>query len=38
MSEILQIKRILNKDYESVNLVLFQEWFESFYKLSKLAE
>ena len=37
MSEILQIKSILNKDYESVNLVLFQEWIESFDKLSKLA-
>ena len=37
MSEILQIESILNKDYESVNLVLFQEWIESFDKLSKLA-
>ena len=37
MSEILQIESILNKDYESVNLVLFQEWIESFDKLSKLS-
>ena len=37
MSEIFQIESILNKDYESVNLVLFQEWIESFDKLSKLA-
>ena len=37
MSEILQLESILNKDYESVNLVLFQEWIESFDKLSKLA-
>ena len=37
MSEILQIESMLNKDYESVNLVLFQEWIESFDKLSKLA-
>jgi len=37
MSKILQIESILNKDYESVNLVLFQEWIESFDKLSKLA-
>jgi len=37
MSKILQIESILNKDYESVNLVLFQEWIESFDKLSKLS-
>ncbi len=29
MSEILQIESILNKDYESVNLVSFQEWVEN---------
>jgi len=34
MSEILQIESILNKDYESVNLVSFQEWVENIHKLS----
>ena len=37
MSEILQIKSILNKDYESVDLVSFQEWVENIHKLSKLS-
>ncbi|MFT7465699.1 MAG: hypothetical protein ACI9GY_000051 [Brevundimonas sp.] len=37
MSEILQIESILNKDYESVDLVSFQEWFENVNKLSKLS-
>jgi len=37
MSEILQIESILNKDYESVNLVSFQEWVENIDKLSKLS-
>jgi len=34
MSEILQIESILNKDYESVDLVSFQEWVENIHKLS----
>ena len=37
MSEILQIKSILNKDFESVDLVSFQEWVENIDKLSKLS-
>jgi len=37
MSEILQIKSILNKDYESVDLVSFQEWVENIDKLAKLS-
>ncbi len=37
MSEILQIESILSKDYESVDLVSFQEWFENVNKLSKLS-
>jgi len=37
MSEILQIESILNKDYESVDLVSFQEWIENIDKLSKLS-
>ena len=37
MSEILQIESILNKDYESVDLVSFQEWIENIEKLSKLS-
>ena len=37
MSEILQIESILNKDYESVDLVSFQEWVENIHKLSKLS-
>ena len=37
MSEILQIESILNKDYESVDLVSLQEWVENIHKLSKLS-
>ena len=37
MSEILQIESILNKDYESVDLVSLQEWVENIDKLSKLS-
>ena len=37
MSEILQIESILNKNYESINLVSFQEWVENIDKLSKLS-
>ena len=37
MSEILQIESILNKDYESVDLVSVQEWIENIDKLSKLS-
>ena len=37
MSEACQIERILNKDYESVDLVSFQEWIENIEKLSKLS-
>ena len=37
MGEVCQIERILNKDYESVDLVSFQEWIENIEKLSKLS-
>ena len=37
MSEACQIESILNKDYESVDLVSFQEWIENIEKLSKLS-
>jgi len=37
MSDILQLESILNKDYESVDLVAFQEWIENIDKLSKLS-
>ena len=37
MGEACQIERILNKDYESVDLVSFQEWVENIEKLSKLS-
>lgn len=37
MDEACQIERILNKDYESVDLVSFQEWIENIEKLSKLS-
>ncbi|MDC1317818.1 DUF934 domain-containing protein [Candidatus Thioglobus sp.] len=37
MGEACQIESILNKDYESVNLVSFQEWIENIEKLSKLS-
>jgi len=37
MGEAFQIERILNKDYESVDLVSFQEWIENIEKLSKLS-
>ena len=37
MSDILQLESILNKDYESVDLVSFQEWIENIDKLSKLS-
>jgi len=37
MSEILQIESILNKDFESIDLVSFQEWIENIDKLSKLG-
>ena len=37
MSEILQIESILNKDYESVDLISFQEWIENIDELSKLS-
>ena len=36
MGEACQIESILNKDYESVDLVSFQEWIENIEKLSKL--
>ena len=37
MGEACQIESILNKDYESVGLVSFQEWIENIEKLSKLS-
>jgi uncharacterized protein (DUF934 family) len=37
MGEACQIESILNKDYESVDLVSFQEWTENIEKLSKLS-
>ena len=37
MGEACQIQSILNKDYESVDLVSFQEWIENIEKLSKLS-
>jgi uncharacterized protein (DUF934 family) len=37
MGEACQIERILNKDFESVDLVSFQEWIENIEKLSKLS-
>jgi uncharacterized protein (DUF934 family) len=37
MSKACQIGSILNKDYESVDLVSFQEWVENIEKLSKLS-
>jgi len=37
MGEVCQIESILNKDYESVDLVSFQEWIENIEKLSKLS-
>ena len=37
MGEACQIESILNKDYESVDLVSFQEWVENIEKLSKLS-
>ena len=37
MGEACQIESILNKDYESVDLVSFQEWIENIEKLSKLS-
>ena len=37
MGEACQIERILNKDYESIDLVSFQEWIENIEKLSKLS-
>ena len=37
MGEVCQIESILNKDYESVNLVSFQEWLKNIEKLSKLS-
>ena len=37
MSDILQLESILNKDYESVDLVSFQEWIENIDELSKLS-
>ena len=37
MGEAGQIQSILNKDYESVDLVSFQEWIENIEKLSKLS-
>ena len=37
MGDACQIERILNKDYESVDLVSFQEWIENIEKLSKLS-
>ena len=37
MSDILQLESILNKDYESVDLVSFQQWIENIDKLSKLS-
>ena len=37
MDEVCQIESILNKDYESVDLVSFQEWIENIEKLSKLS-
>ena len=37
MGEACQIESILNKDYETVDLVSFQEWIENIEKLSKLS-
>ena len=37
MGEACQIESILNKDYESVDLVSFQEWIKNIEKLSKLS-
>jgi len=37
MIEACQLDSILNKDYESVDLVSFQEWIENIEKLSKLS-
>ena len=37
MSDILQLESILNKDYESVDLVSFQQWIENIDELSKLS-
>ena len=37
MGEACQIESILNKDYESIDLVSFQEWIENIEKLSKLS-
>ena len=37
MGEACQIESILNKDYESVDLVSFQEWIENIEKLSNLS-
>ena len=37
MGEACQIESILNKDYESVDIVSFQEWIENIEKLSKLS-
>ena len=37
MIEACQLDSILNKDYESVNLVSFQEWLKNIEKLSKLS-
>ena len=37
MIEACQLDNILNKDYESVNLVSFQEWLKNIEKLSKLS-
>jgi len=34
MSESIEFKSILNKDYESINLVRYDEWIENYEKLS----
>jgi len=37
MSDIIQLESILNKDYESVDLVSFHQWIENIDELSKLS-
>ena len=37
MDEIQNPLSLINKDYETINLVTFDEWIENFEKLSKLG-
>jgi uncharacterized protein (DUF934 family) len=37
MDEIQNTLSLINKDYETINLVTFDEWIENFEKLSKLG-